>query len=76
MKLLVMHFPPATFYFLPLRSKYSPQIYFSNTCYLSTSFRMKEEVSKIQNSRYNYGWPEHSSKVKVKFSPCLIRTTP
>jgi hypothetical protein len=40
-----MQFSPATYYFIPLRSKYSPQHPGSNTLSLCSSLNVRDQVS-------------------------------
>jgi hypothetical protein len=45
MKLLIMQFSPASYHFIPLRSKYSLQHMFSNTISLYSSLNIRDQIS-------------------------------
>jgi hypothetical protein len=45
MKLLIMEFSPASYYFIPLGFKYSSQGLFSNTFSLCSSLDIRDQVS-------------------------------
>jgi hypothetical protein len=54
MKLLIMQFSPTPCHFIPLRSKYSTNILFSNTLSLHSSLNIIDQLSHPYSFVYSY----------------------